>query len=82
MQILFILLSMSLMDVAGRRPLILLSSVGCAVSLLALSILFGDADPPLNFAASLFIVFMALYSIGFGPITGVIISEVFPLNIR
>ena len=58
MQILFIILSMSLMDVVGQRPLLLNSSVGCAVSLLALSILFQNPNPPLNFAASILVFFL------------------------
>lgn len=68
----------------GRRPLLLLGTAGMTGSLLALSLLFaGGADAINQSAVILAIVsYVGFYQIGFGPITWLILSEIFPLNVR
>eukprot|EP01041_Mallomonas_annulata_P011154 gene11154-23314_t len=69
----------------GRRQLLLYGNAGITASLVALSVLYGTAgvDGP-NQAAIIaaILVFVGCYQIGFGPITWLILSEIFPLRIR
>mmetsp|Transcript_4139 Transcript_4139/g.9094 ORF Transcript_4139/g.9094 Transcript_4139/m.9094 type:complete len:157 (+) Transcript_4139:172-642(+) len=68
----------------GRRPLLILGTSGMTVSLLILSALFSGGAESINQAAVLATIFayVGFYQIGFGPITWLILSEVFPLEIR
>ncbi|EFJ20158.1 hypothetical protein SELMODRAFT_109547 [Selaginella moellendorffii] len=82
----FILVATSLLDKVGRRPLLLASSVGMAASLatVALGFVFYDrsSDVALALIITAICVFMASFSVGFGPINMVLNSEVFPLRLR
>lgn len=68
----------------GRRPLLLAGTAGMTLSLAALSLLFIGGAETVNQAAVLacIVAFVGCYQIGFGPITWLILSEIFPLNIR
>jgi len=68
----------------GRRPLLLLGTSGMAVSLLALAALFSGGADSVNQSAVIasIVAYVGCYQIGFGPITWLILSEVFPLKIR
>ncbi|XP_052297249.1 LOW QUALITY PROTEIN: sugar transporter ERD6-like 8 [Citrus sinensis] len=78
----------TLMDKAGRRPLLMISIVGLLLGnlltgmsfLLKVHHLAPDAVPIL--AVVRVMVYIAFYSIGMGPIPWVIMSEIFPLNIK
>ncbi|KNA18793.1 hypothetical protein SOVF_067430 [Spinacia oleracea] len=63
-------LGVFLMDKHGRRPLLLFSAAGMAVAcfLMALSFLFK--------------IFSATYPVGMGGIPSIIMSEIFPINIK
>lgn len=77
----FIFVSTFLLDKVGRRPLILTSAILMTFSVLLLAILFYLGRPPaLTVIAQA--LFCGAFSIGWGPITWVLTSEVFPLNIR
>lgn len=69
----------------GRRSLLLYGNTGVTLSLAALSALyfFAGPDGP-NQAAiiSCILAFVGSYQIGFGPITWLVLSEIFPLRIR
>jgi len=69
----------------GRRQLLLTGTTGMAGALGALSALFAAAggDEP-NSAAVLacVVAFVGFYQIGFGPVTWLILSEIFPLKVR
>jgi hypothetical protein len=71
------------MDHVGRLFLLIRSSVGVAVALFLLGIGFSLPDGNSAVAAvGGLCLFMASFSIGWGPLTGVILAEVFPLRIR
>lgn len=85
----FLLVATFLIDKVGRRPLLLTSLGGMALSLAGLG--FGLTmversgerlgwDIALSIAAVF--VFLAFFSIGLGPITWVYSSEIFPLRLR
>nr|CAD1832469.1 unnamed protein product [Ananas comosus var. bracteatus] len=85
----FLLVATFLIDKVGRRPLLLTSLGGMALSLAGLG--FGltmveRSGERLGWAIALSIaavfVFLAFFSIGLGPITWVYSSEIFPLRLR
>eukprot|EP00483_Globobulimina_turgida_P003656 UN03662 len=77
----FIFIAMTLLDRVGRRKLLLLSSVLMIIALfgLILSFLIGR---PAAFTIFLQCFYVSAFSIGWGPICWVMISEIFPLQIR
>jgi MFS family permease len=72
-----------LMDRMGRRVLLLLSQTGIILSLLALLFIFGVqtlcTDRMVLMALIAFIISFAL---GLGPVTWVLVSEIFPMTLR
>jgi sugar porter (SP) family MFS transporter len=76
-------LTIFVIDRFGRRKLLLISQIGVIVTLfflmlsLATDIAFVD-----RFAALALILYIFSYSVGFGPIVWVLISEIFPLSVR
>ncbi|PWZ40096.1 Polyol transporter 5 [Zea mays] len=86
----FILVATFLLDRAGRRPLLLASTGGMIVSLLSLgaglTVAGHHPDGKVAWAVALCIAstlaYIAFFSIGLGPITGVYTSEIFPLRVR
>lgn len=82
LQTLFVGIALLTMDRIGRLPLLLASSGGVTVSLLMLAVAFSLADKIPALAAVGLCLFMATFSIGWGPLAGVYLAEVFPLRIR
>lgn len=71
----------------GRRSLLLVGNAGVTLSLLSLSLLYyfgeGTADGPNQVGIiGCILAFVGSYQIGFGPITWLVLSEIFPLRIR
>ncbi|KAD7117559.1 hypothetical protein E3N88_04827 [Mikania micrantha] len=87
-QIPFTVLGVLLMDVSGRRPLLMVSAVGTCLGCLFLGISFLLQDlqeckglsPILALVGVL--VFKGSFSLGMGGIPWVIMSEIFPINIK
>ncbi|KAM2193630.1 hypothetical protein FF1_026243 [Malus domestica] len=85
----FVFISASYLDRFGRRPLLLLGSVGMVVSLAGLGLgskfLEHSSSKP-TWAIALCIVAVcadvSFFSIGLGPITWVYSSEIFPMRLR
>ena len=79
----FVLLAMCFIERFGRRPLYILSSSGCAVCLFVLGLSYHLPEAYGNVVSVTGLcMFMAAFSIGYGPLTGVILSEVFPTQLR
>lgn len=84
----FIFVAMVLTDRVGRRPLLLISIGGMAVSLVVLGSVLaaspGDTSNPAAAAACLVAVlaFVGAFSVGMGPLTWVYSSEILPLRLR
>ncbi|KAK7263643.1 hypothetical protein RJT34_31237 [Clitoria ternatea] len=81
----FILVAIILIDKLGRKPLLLVSTIGMTVCLFctgATLSLFGQG----SFSIALAILFVcgnvAFFSIGLGPVCWVLTSEIFPLRVR
>ncbi|KAC9553686.1 hypothetical protein E3N88_45644 [Mikania micrantha] len=85
----FVLVSAFFLDKFGRRPLLLLGSIGMAVSLAGLGLgsrfLEHSSHKP-TWAIALCVVAVcadvSFFSIGLGPITWVYTSEIFPMRLR
>lgn len=75
--------SLKLMDRAGRRPLLMISTIGMMVSLITLSasLFFGSvhAGP---IAVITLMSYVACFALGMGPIPWLILAEIYPLSIR
>jgi MFS transporter, SP family, galactose:H+ symporter len=78
------IVSIRLVDRAGRRPLLLGSLAGMFVSLILLGLVFvlplGAADSWLALACIL--AFVTAFAVGMGPVFWVLIAELFPLEAR
>lgn len=85
----FVLISAFFMDRFGRRPLLLLGSIGMACSLFGLGLgskylEYSETKPTWAIGVCVVAVCAALsfFSIGLGPITWVYSSEIFPSRLR
>nr|GEX03717.1 sugar transporter ERD6-like 5 [Tanacetum cinerariifolium] len=87
-QIPFTMLGVLLMDVSGRRPLLMVSAAGTCVGCLFLGISFLLQDLHVHKGLSPILalvgvlVFKGSFSLGMGGIPWVIMSEIFPMNIK
>jgi MFS transporter, SP family, sugar:H+ symporter len=86
------LIAISMIDKTGRRPLLIIGSVGMTVTLGVMAVIFGTASlkhgqptltgaagPVALVAANLFVVFFAM---SWGPVVWVMLGEKFPNRIR
>lgn len=81
--VLMTIVAIPLVDRLGRRPLLLTSLTGMLVSLVLLSIGFALGGSALKWIGVLSLVlYIASFAIGLGPVFWLLISEIFPLNIR
>ncbi|XP_076955300.1 sugar transporter ERD6-like 5 isoform X2 [Bidens hawaiensis] len=87
-QIPFTILGVLLMDVSGRRPLLMVSAAGTCLGclFLGISFLLQDLQEYKAFSPILalvgVLVFKGSFSLGMGGIPWVIMSEIFPINIK
>jgi SP family galactose:H+ symporter-like MFS transporter len=81
--VLMTVVSIPLIDKVGRRPLLLISLSGMGLSLAALGIGFAVGGEALKFIGVLSLaLYIAAFAIGLGPVFWLLISEIFPLNVR
>jgi len=69
-----------ILDDVGRRPLLIVSSIGVTISLVLIAI--GCATTMTAFTVVGQCLFVAFFAVGWGPVTWTIIAEVFPLKCR
>lgn len=82
---LFTLVAIATVDRWGRRPLMLLGTLGMGFSLAAMGILAqGMADPASagRWMLLLIVVYIACFGLSVGPVVWVILSEIYPTAIR
>ena len=77
--LLFTLLAMSLVDKIGRKPLMLLGSAGLAILYLFISQLLGIKSASVSW---FLLTAIGTYALTLAPVTWVLISEIFPNNVR
>lgn len=66
----------------GRRTLLLYGNAGVTVSLMGLAAFYSAEVPNQTGIIACILAFVGSYQIGFGPITWLVLSEIFPLRIR
>ena len=81
-QVAFTGLSVVLMEKAGRRSLLALSSGGMVVSALALAFFFSNGKRPAWLALVALVGYVASFSVGMGPVPWLMMGEIFPASIR
>ncbi len=79
--LIFTVLAIKLVDKMGRKPLLYIGSIGMTIALAAVG-LFIYYDALGNWVLPFLLLFMAAFSISWGPIVWVLLSEIFPNNIR
>lgn len=88
MNALFTCIAVFTVDRAGRRPLLILSTAGCFVVTLVITIIgfMLDKQIPYSIGGWLFLallcVFLACYAPGIGCIPWVVMGEIFPTHLR
>jgi len=79
----FVLVATLFSDRLGRRPLLLASTAGVAVSMASLGVTLCVGGAASMAACVLSVLaFMAAFSIGFGPLAGTYSAEIMPLRLR
>ncbi len=77
----FTVLAIFTVDRYGRRPLMIIGALGMAVSMIALGFTFYIEN--IGIAALLFMLtYVASFAMSWGPVTWVLLSEIFPNRIR
>ena len=83
--VLFTLIAIASVDKWGRKPLMIVGSIGMGVSLLAMGVMAQTMSDP-TAASKLMLAFIILYiacfGLSVGPVTWVILSEIFPTAVR
>ncbi|KAK4485201.1 hypothetical protein RD792_007826 [Penstemon davidsonii] len=81
----FVLIAIFLIDKAGRKPLLYVSTIGMTFCLITLGLtltIMGDSKLGIALAILCVCGNVAFFSVGIGPICWVVSSEIFPLRLR
>lgn len=85
----FTVVAIMTVDKFGRKPLMIIGSIGMAVSMFALGFTFfmgqtgGSLTPLQGYAALAFmLIYTAAFAMSWGPVCWVLLSEIFPNSIR
>jgi sugar porter (SP) family MFS transporter len=79
--LLFTVIAIWTVDRVGRKPLMMIGSVGMGVSLLAIG-LAAQAQAIAGWVLVFILGYIACFALSVGPVTWVILSEIFPTTIR
>lgn len=79
--LLFTILAMWQVDKLGRRPLMLIGSLGLSMIYIVLALLLQNHAAP-QWVSVFVLLAIAMYATSLAPVTWVLISEIFPNNIR
>jgi sugar porter (SP) family MFS transporter len=74
-------IGISIIDKIGRKPLLLIGAVGCALSLAGVAWVFHTGEH-LHLLLALLVAFIISFAISQGAVIWVYLSEVFPTNVR
>ena len=77
----FTVVAILTVDKFGRKPLMIIGALGMAVSMTALGFAFYSGNPGL-IALIFMLTYTASFAMSWGPVTWVLLSEIFPNNIR
>ena len=83
--VVFTVIAIATVDKWGRRPLMLVGAAGMGVSLLAMGVMAQTlADPAATsqWMMAFIILYIACFGLSVGPVTWVILAEIFPTAVR
>jgi SP family arabinose:H+ symporter-like MFS transporter len=80
--VLFTLVAITWVDRLGRKPLLIGGTIGMAVSLTALTLAFYMQEFGGFIILAFILLYIASFSASLGPVTWVVISEIFPNKLR
>ena len=78
----FTLLAVFLVDRVGRRPVLLMGVAGACVALVVTGVCFAKGVNDGAIVIALLCTFVAFFAFSIGPIKWIVISEIFPTNVR
>ncbi len=78
----FTMVAVWLIDIVGRRPLMLIGNTGAFLGLVAIGLLFATGRTEGIAIVVMMCLFVACFSFSLGPIKWVVMSEIFPTKIR
>jgi MFS family permease len=82
---LFTLVAIATVDKWGRKPLMLVGSIGMGLSLTAMGLMAQVGVNPAavsNWMLAFIVLYIACFGLSVGPVTWVILSEIFPTAVR
>jgi SP family xylose:H+ symportor-like MFS transporter len=79
--LLFTVIAIWTVDKLGRKPLMIIGSIGMGVSLFAMSVA-GLQQAAGLWLLAFVLIYIASFALSVGPVTWVILSEIFPTKIR
>ena len=79
--LIFNIIAITYMDSMGRRKLLGIGTIGCMISLIIIGIFFSLQNIGILLVLP-FISFIAFFGFSVGPVKFIIISEIFPIQIR
>lgn len=82
LNMLFTIVAIWLMDIAGRRTLLFVGSAGACCALAAIGFLFHTGRSADIDLVAMMCLFVACFAFSMGPIKWVVMSEIFPTRIR
>jgi len=83
--VLFTLVAIATVDHWGRKPLMLIGTTGMGLSLVAMGVLAQRMTDPTAVSGSMLvfiIIYIACFGLSVGPVTWVILSEIYPTAVR
>ena len=78
---LFTIIAVKTVDKKGRKPLMLIGALGMAIAMLALGFVFFSGATG-YLALGCMMLYVASFALSWGPVTWVLLSEIFPNKIR
>ncbi|MGA1977015.1 MAG: D-xylose transporter XylE [Bacteroidales bacterium] len=79
--LIFTVLAIITVDKFGRKPLMIIGALGMAVSMIALSLSFYTHNEGV-IALVFMLLYTAFFAMSWGPVTWVLLSEIFPNSVR
>ena len=78
----FTMIAVWLIDIVGRRPLMMIGNTGAFIGLVGIGLLFSLGKSEGIILIVMMCLFVACFSFSLGPIKWVVMSEIFPTKIR
>ncbi len=83
--VLFTLIAIATVDQWGRKPLMVLGSVGMGISLVAMGVMAQTLSDPTaagKWMLGFILLYIGCFALSVGPVTWVILTEIFPTAVR